>query len=176
MQESKSVGAKRLVLVRHAKAQAHGPSDHERALTGRGRADAAGAGRWLREQAIEPDAALVSDAVRAQETWAEMSTGAAWGIEPELSAALYESGSDSTFDLLRETPVDVATLVVVGHNPTMAYLAELIDDGEGDEDAITALASQGYPTCALTVFAVAGAWSELGPGSGTVELFHVGGS
>ena len=36
-----------LVLVRHAKAEAYGPSDAERALTERGHAEAHEAGRWL---------------------------------------------------------------------------------------------------------------------------------
>ena len=51
----------------------------------------------------------------------------------------------------------MTTLVVIGHNPTMAYLAELIDDGEGDADATTGLVTRGFPTSALAVFTVDGA-------------------
>ena len=43
---------RRLVIVRHAKAEATAPSDHERALAARGRSDAGAAGRWLGEQGI----------------------------------------------------------------------------------------------------------------------------
>ena len=176
MQESTSGETRTLVVVRHAKAQPSGPSDHERALADRGRGDAAEAGRWLQRQGIVVDGALVSDALRARETWAELATGAEWDVEPDFSSALYAAGPDSAFDLIRETPADVRSLVVVGHNPTMAYLAELIDDGEGDDDAITSLVSRGFPTSAVAVFSVAGPWSDLGPGSGVVQLFHVGGS
>ena len=165
---------RRLVVMRHAKAQPTAPSDHGRALADRGRRDASEAGRWLREQDIAPDAALVSDALRTQETWAEVAAGAAWDLEPELSAPLYAAGSDSAFDLLREVDADVTTLVVIGHNPTMASIAELIDDGEGDADATTALVTRGFPTSALVVFAVAGEWADLGAGSGRLEAFHVG--
>ena len=167
---------RRLVVVRHAKARPSGPSDHERALGERGHADAAEAGRWLRSQGIVADAALVSDARRTHETWAELAGGAGWDVAPDLSAALYAADPDSAFDLLRETPDEVGTLVVLGHNPAMAYLAELIDDGEGDDDAITSLVTRGFPTSAMAVFDVSGTWSELGAGSGTVRLFHVGGS
>jgi phosphohistidine phosphatase len=68
----------------------------------------------------------------------------------------------------------VTTLLVIGHNPTMAYIAELIDDGEGDPDATTALVTRGFPTSALVVFSVAGDWADLGAGSGRLESFHVG--
>lgn len=169
-------GTRRLVVMRHSKAESSAPSDHERALADRGHGDAAEAGRWLQQQGIVADAALVSDARRTQETWAELSAGAEWDIEPDLSSALYAADPDSAFDLLRETPAGVRTLVVLGHNPAMAYLAELIDDGEGDDDAITSLVTRGFPTSALAVFDVSGSWSELGAGSGAVRLFHVGGS
>jgi phosphohistidine phosphatase len=167
-------GVRRLVVVRHAKAEPTAPSDHGRALAARGRADAEEAGRWLRGAGIDPDAALVSDALRAQQTWEHLAGAAGWGIDPELSAGLYAAGGDSAFDLLRETDPAVSTLVVVGHNPTMAYVAELVDDGEGDTEAMTVMLTRGFPTCALAVFAVVGEWGELGPGGGRLEAFHVG--
>lgn len=176
MQESTSGATRTLVVMRHSKAEPSGPSDHERALADRGRADAAEAGRWLQRQGIVVDAALVSDAVRTRETWSELATGAEWDVGPDFSSALYAAGPDSAFDLIRETSADVRSLVVVGHNPTMAYLAELVDDGEGDDEAITELVTRGFPTSALVVFSVGGSWSDLGPGTGNVRHFHVGGS
>jgi phosphohistidine phosphatase len=168
---------RRLVLMRHAKAEATAPTDHERALADRGRSDAEAAGRWLGEQGITPDAALVSDALRTRQTWAEVVAGAGWDESlADFSEALYAAGDDSVFDLLRETDPAVSTLVVVGHNPTMAYVAELLDDGEGDDDATTGMVTRGFPTCALAVFAVDGPWSDLGPGTGRLEAFHVGGA
>jgi len=165
---------RRLVVMRHAKAEATAPSDHARELASRGRGDAEEAGRWLREQGIVPDAALISDAVRTQQTWTEVASAAAWQCTPELSEGLYAAGGDSAFDLVRDTHDAVATLVVIGHNPTMAYLAELIDDGDGDEDATTGMLTRGFPTSAVAVFTVAGPWSELGPGTGRLEAFHIG--
>ena len=168
---------RRLVVMRHSKAEPTAPSDHERALAARGKDDAAAAGRWLAEQGITPDVALVSDALRTRQTWAQVAGGAGWDEDVAVfSEPLYAAGADSTFDLLRETDADATTLVVVGHNPTMAYLAELIDDGEGDGDAITAMVTRGFPTSALVVFTVDAAWADLGPGTGRVEAFHVGGA
>jgi phosphohistidine phosphatase len=170
-------GARRLVIMRHAKAEPTAPSDHERALAARGEEDAEAAGRWLAEQGIEADRALVSDALRTRQTWARVAAGAGWDEDvAEFSEALYAAGSDSAFDLLRETAAHVSTLVVVGHNPTMASVAELVDDGEGDDDAITGMVTRGFPTAALAVFVVEGPWSDLGPGTGTLAAFHAGGA
>jgi len=165
---------RRLVVMRHAKAVATAPSDHERGLAPRGRDDAAQVGRWLRERGIAPDAALVSDALRTRETWEHVAGAAGWDLEADLSAALYAAGSDSAFDLIREVDAGVRTLVVVGHNPTMASIAELIDDGEGDVEASTGLVTRGFPTSALAVFTVEAAWADLGPGAGRIEAFHPG--
>ena len=165
---------RRLVVMRHAKAVATAPSDHERGLAARGRADAQQVGEWLRERGIEPDAALVSDALRTRETWEQVTGAAGWDLEADFSAALYAAGPDSAFDLVRETDAGVQTLVVVGHNPTMAYIAELIDDGEGDVEATTGLVTRGFPTSALAVFTVEADWTDLGPGSGRIEAFHPG--
>jgi len=177
MQESRQEprsGGRRLVLMRHAKAEPTAPSDHGRALAARGLADAEGAGRWLREQGIDPDAALVSDALRTQQTFEQVAVSAAWDLAPELSAGLYDAGPDTALDLIRQTDPDVATLVVIGHNPTMAYLAELVDDGDGDAEATTAMLTRGLPTSALAVFTVPGDWSDVGAGTGRLEAFHVG--
>ncbi len=178
MQESgrDAVGGRprRLVVMRHAKARPTAPSDHERALAARGLADAEEAGRWLQEQGVRPDAALVSDALRTVQTWEQVAAGAGWDCAPDYSAGLYAAGADSAFDLLRDTDDSVGCLVVIGHNPTMAYVAELIDDGEGDADATTRLVTRGFPTSALAVFAVEVPWTDLGPGTGRLEAFHVG--
>jgi phosphohistidine phosphatase len=178
MQESGTNGVsgvpRRLVVMRHAKAEATAPSDHERALAARGRADAEEAGRWLRAQEVVPDAALVSDALRTQQTWEAVSSGAGWECEPGYSAALYAADVDSAFDLVREADAAVTTLLVIGHNPTVAYLAELIDDGDGDLEATNAMLTRGFPTCALSVFVVDNPWSDLGPGTGRLVGFHVG--
>ena len=167
--------SRRLVVMRHAKAEHSASTDHERALADRGLGDAEAAGRWMRDHGVRPDAALVSDALRTQQTWQQVAAGAGWeeGIAA-FSEALYAAGTDSAFDLLREVADDVRTLVVIGHNPTMASLAELVDGGEGDPEATTALLTRGFPTSAVAVFTVEGAWADLGPGAARLEGFHVG--
>ena len=164
---------KTLVVMRHAKAEQSGRSDLERELTDRGIVDATEAGQWLANRGVEPDQALVSAAIRTQQTWEAVNEGAGWDLEGTLQDALYEAGTESALDLIRETEPTVRTLAVVGHNPTMASLATLLDDGEGDAEAGNAVAL-GFPTSALAVLQYDGPWAELDEASASVVAFHVG--
>ncbi len=165
--------AHRLVILRHAKAEPYAASDFDRALSDRGRRDAKAAGAWLAAEGVTADAALVSAAVRAAETFNLVSEAAGWDVVPELDRALYASDEDGVIDAIGATDESVGTLVVVGHNPTMGMLAQLVDDGDGPPDAVDRLVL-GYPTSAVTVFALRGSWDRLRPGSATLQAFHVG--
>ena len=160
-------------MMRHAKAESWGESDHERQLADRGRDDAAAAGRWLVEQGFTPDRALVSSAARTRETWDAVASGAGWDLAPVLDDGLYSAGPDTALDLMRETPDEARSLIMIGHNPTVAYLAQMLDDGAGDP-ASTADMAGGYPTCAITVLTFAGPWADLDMASASVAAFHVG--
>ncbi|MBF4163150.1 SixA phosphatase family protein [Nocardioides acrostichi] len=164
---------RRLVVIRHARAEQVANSDAERRLTSEGRADAVAAGRWLRDRGLEPDRLLVSSAERTRETAAGVLEGGRFvGATLDVEPTLYSASPETALDLVRECPDDIATLVVIGHNPTMAYLAQLLDDGEGDAQASAALL-QGYPTCTMTVFDVEGAWADLGEQQAAVVAYQV---
>jgi phosphohistidine phosphatase len=172
-QADQTTTARRLVVMRHAKAESWGESDQGRTLEDRGREDAAAAGRWLAERGFVPDHALVSAAVRARETWEAVAAAAGWELEPVLDPGLYAAGPEAALDLIREVPAHTTDVIVVGHNPTVAYLAQLLADGSGDAEAGAAMAA-GYPTSALTVLEFTGAWVELDMASASVVAFHVG--
>jgi len=166
--------SRRLVVVRHAEAEQGATTDAERGLTDGGHDDARAAGAWLAGTGLVIDRALVSAARRACETWTALASGAGWDVEPDVSRLLYSAEPETVLDLLRELPQDAAGVVVVGHNPTMAYLANLLDDGEGDEGASTELASRGFPTCSLAVFEYDGEWADLDVTAARLQAFHVG--
>ena len=87
-------------------------------------------------------------------TWEAVNEGGGVGLEPTLEESLYEAGGGSA-----ETEDQVRTLVL-GHNPTMALLAALLDDGQGDDDAANKL-SPGFPAGALVVFGYDGSSADL---------------
>ncbi len=161
-----------IVVMRHAKAEEDGPNDVERALAARGHRDAAATGAWLAARGLVPAHALVSAARRTRETWKSVASAGGWAVAPDLDLGLYSAGVEAALDLVRRIPDDVSTTVLLGHNPTVASLAQLLDDGEGDQGAATEM-TQGFPTSALAVFTVPGAWSDLTLGGATLRAFHV---
>ena len=173
MASCQTLAVKTLVVMRHAKAEQSGPSDFERQLSDRGIVDATEAGQWLANRGVEPDQALVSAAVRTQQTWEAVNDGGGWDLEGTLEDVLYEAGTESSLDLIRSVDDGIRTLVVVGHNPTMASLAALLDDGEGDEEAGNEI-TIGFPTSAMAVFSYDGDWSDLDEASARLVAYHVG--
>jgi phosphohistidine phosphatase len=159
--------------MRHAKAEPAGETDASRELAQRGWDDALEAGRWLASRDITPDAALVSSARRTTSTWLALAEGGSFETEPSYSDGLYSAGPETALDLVRETPAEVEVLVVVGHNPTMAYLAQLLDDGTGDTASGREMAT-GFPTGALAVFELPGSWLDLDLATARLVAFHVG--
>ncbi len=165
--------ARRLVLVRHARAGYADSSDFDRPLAEAGAEDARAAGRWLAELGVSAEAALVSAAVRAARTYAALASGAGWTVEPAFDRALYHADDQSALDLIRLVQPEVRSLVVVGHNPTIATLAHLLDDGEGDPAALVAMAG-GFTPASTAVFDLEVVWADLDYGGATLTAYHLG--
>ena len=160
---------RRLVVLRHAKsAWPQGVPDHERPLAARGRRDAPAAGRTLAEAGLLPDLALCSTAVRARQTW-ELAR-AEWAAPPPVrhDPRLYAAEVPDLLGVVRETPDEVGTLLLVGHNPGLEELVlELAGDARGD--ALDELRTK-FPTSAIAVLAWQGpAWRSLTPGAALLE-------
>lgn len=163
--------ARRLVLLRHARAEQFAASDQARALTARGRRDAAAAGRWLREQGLLPDEAIVSSAARTKETWACLADAAGTAIEPTIDGAVYQGSTDVALEAVRGVPGDPRTLLLLGHNPTIASLTMLLDDGAGDA-AVLGRVADGYPPCTAAVLEVHCSWPHLEYAGATLRALH----
>lgn len=160
-----------VVLIRHAKAEPVAASDHERALTERGRLDAAALGRRLTALQVVPGLVYVSSARRTEQTWDELVRAAGWTAPAHTDRGLYGADEEAVLELLRVTDDEVATVAVVGHNPTMGMLAHALDDGRGPASAELA---GGFPTATAAVLDLDGSWTDLGPASSRLRLFEVG--
>lgn len=161
---------RRLVVMRHAKAEPYASTDHVRRLTDRGRSDARAAAQHLAEAGLAPDDALVSDSQRTRMTWEEVGEVLGCGDVARYDRTVYGGGVDAILEALSVTPEESRTVMLVGHNPTAAHLCHTLDDGDGDPDAVSGLL-RGFPTAALVVFEVAVPWSDLGPETGRVVDF-----
>ncbi|WP_460820066.1 SixA phosphatase family protein [Nocardioides korecus] len=162
-----------LVVMRHGRAEPYGDEDHRRLLTDRGEREARAAGEWLASERLLPDHALVSAAVRTRATWAQVAAASGCTVEADFSEAAYAADADTALDLLRAVPADAGTVLYVGHNPTAASLAVLLDAGDPDPDAFRVV-SGGLPTGAVAVLEVTVPWSELDTGTSRLVRAHVG--
>lgn len=157
--------------MRHGRAEHAASTDFERLITATGRRESAEAGAWLAAQGFRPDRALVSAASRAVGTWLSVAEGADWTLTPELSEVLYGAGTDTALDLVRESPEAATSVLLLGHNPTIASLASLLDDGDADPEVSSAVFS-GYPTSAVALFAYEGSWADLDVSGARLIAFH----
>ena len=163
---------RRLILLRHAKSDwsKSGQADHDRALNPRGRKAAPRIGAYLAEQSLMPDHVLASTALRVRETLDLVLAGL--GTRPKLTfdRRLYEADAEDILAVLQETKDGVHTLLVVGHNPGLSDLCELLI-ASGSDDAQRAILEK-FPTAGLAVidFAVDD-WNSLRPGSGRLDRF-----
>jgi len=155
--------------MRHAKSDyPPGVADHERPLAPRGIREAGLAGDWLRAN-IAVDAVLCSTATRARQTLART------GIDAPVrySERLYGATPDTMIDEISETSDAVATLLVIGHEPTMSGLALALAADDGTDPAVTQRISTKFPTSAIAVLAVPSAWKQLEPGRAALTGFEV---
>jgi phosphohistidine phosphatase len=144
----------RLILLRHAKAEARSASgeDFDRALTARGRHDARLMGEVLADAGLKPDLALVSAARRTRQTWEEAS--AAFGdVTALFEKSLFHASSRELRRAIEGVEGKAANVILVGHNPAIHQLTlELLIDGAAGMDAIDRAKSK-FPTAAAAAFA-----------------------
>ena len=157
-------------MMRHAKAEPYADDDRSRTLTARGRTDAAAAGAQLAAWGIVPDHVVVSAAARTLETWSLVREQLDGEPVEEVSEAIYAASSETVLEALRLVPDDHRTVLLIGHNPCVAYLATVLHDGNGDPDALRRLLT-GFPPAAAAVLELDGGWASLG--EGTTRLTHV---
>ncbi|MEV6251204.1 histidine phosphatase family protein [Streptomyces sp. NPDC051742] len=162
--------SRRIVLLRHAKADWSDEADHERPLAERGRKDAPVAGRRLAETGIAFDLALCSTAVRTRETWKLAVHALPERPRTVYEERLYEASLGELIALLNETPDDVSDLLVVGHNPGMHALADALAGGS-EGDTLSRMNRSGFPTSAFAVLTFDGGWKSLEHGAGRLVDF-----
>ncbi|QIZ33569.1 histidine phosphatase family protein [Saccharopolyspora sp. ASAGF58] len=142
---------RKLVLIRHAKSSwPDDADDFDRPLADRGRRDAPEVGRWLRKHAAAIELVLCSPAARARRTW-ELAA-------PEIPAEpalkyddrIYAASARELLAVIHEIPPAVMTAVVVGHNPGLEDLTELLT-GEPAE----------LKTAAIALLSSPAEWSEV---------------
>lgn len=163
---------RRLMLLRHAKSdwsQGVG-GDHERPLNARGREAAPKIGAYIAQAEIVPDLILCSTAERTRQTCELVMASLKVAPKVRFEDELYLAEPEAIIGLVRDTPHQVHTLMVIGHNPGIHQAASDLT-GSGKAEAREMLAAK-YPTAALAVIDFAtDDWSEIGLHAGKLDRF-----
>ncbi|GAA3036561.1 SixA phosphatase family protein [Streptomyces glomeratus] len=162
-----SAEPRRIVLFRHAKADWPQVADHERPLADRGRKDAAVAGRKLADTGIPFDLALCSTATRTRETWKIAVQELPHRPKTVYEERVYDASPGELITVLNETPEDVQNVTLIGHNPGIQGLAEVLA-GEAEAEARERMSRRGFPAAAFAVLSFDGSWKSLEPGTATL--------
>jgi phosphohistidine phosphatase len=159
------VTTRTLVILRHAKAaNPQESADFDRPLTARGHADAAAAGGWLAHRAYSPDLVLCSPARRARETWHGVAVALTKAPEVRYDDKIYAASALELLHLVSDVEANVATVLLVGHNPGLSQLSALLDPDGADP--------AGLRTAAAAVHTSALKWIEWGPRMAQLVTAH----
>jgi phosphohistidine phosphatase len=163
---------KTLLVLRHAKSSWDDSSlaDFDRPLASRGQKAAKRIGSELATRGWLPDLALVSPAARTRQTWELVSAELPAKPPADFREALYAAPAEKILDEIKKAPETANTLLVLGHNPGLEYLARQIGGEESDADILERLRKK-FPTAALARFTFDGGWQELKPNSARLTHF-----
>ncbi len=120
---------KKLFLARHAQASETEPGvkDIDRFLTRNGQREAMYVGMYMKKHGIIPDLIVASSAQRALTTAKIMAEQLEYPVEEILEEPeMYEASVRIFLRIINELDVNCQQVMMVGHNPTVTYLAELL--------------------------------------------------
>ena len=151
---------KTLYLVRHAKSSwsFDDLSDRERPLNNRGRADAPLMGQALHKRGIVPDVVVSSPAVRALSTAVLLTQELGYPHDKiRVEPTIYEADEDTLLGIIRQLPDAAASVLLVGHNPTITDVANALSTTRFDELTTAAVVCLQFQT---------DTWAEVGKANG----------
>ena len=117
-----------LILMRHAKSswKDHEISDKDRPLKKKGKKDAQMMAKLLVEKELLPQKMLVSSAKRASRTAEIIIEETEIKIPVEYLDQLYMAEVQVCFDLLQSVPDELERVMVIGHNPSLECLMQVL--------------------------------------------------
>lgn len=151
--------AKTLYLMRHAEAAPaeRELGDFDRPLNPLGLHNAAEMGRRLKKRGVNPEIIFCSPALRTRQT-AELLVGEFGGTMEAIhfDDRIFENTAEILLDLIRSLPEACASAMVIGHNPSIGWLA----------NQLSGYQIQKMPACAVAAFELPSfSWRDMGPGN-----------
>jgi phosphohistidine phosphatase len=165
---------KRLLLLRHGKAEGAASDDRTRALIPRGKTDSARMGQFLREDAYLPDLIQCSDATRTRQTLEAVLPELQAKPDVKYLAELYLAEPELILSIVRKSNDRVQSLMIVGHNPGLEQCALALASVPLEKKLRKRydVMDEKFPTCALAVIEFdIDRWRDVTPGRGDLDAF-----
>ena len=114
--------------MRHAKTSWKHPelTDYDRPLNKRGKRDAPRMAKLLQEEGLTPDMILSSPTLRTRDTATIVAKYSGYRGQISLIPSLYMADPEEYVKALHNLPDDFKQVLIVGHNPGIAELVELL--------------------------------------------------
>ena len=144
---------KSILILRHAKSSWKLPdvNDHDRPLNKRGKRDAPHMGEIIQDKNLVPDFIISSTAKRAHSTAKAVAKAAGYKGDITLNQSLYAAPPTAYIDVLHDLPNKYTRVLLVGHNPGLEQLVNMLSSEEHT-----------MPTCSLVhVQLCINTWSEI---------------
>ena len=145
---------KQIYVLRHAKSSWDNSnlSDFDRPLADRGISDAKKMSNFLKDMNIKIDKVLCSSAIRAKETFDLTADGFNFEIDKATYLdKLYFGDTTTIIQDLKELDESLNNILIVGHNPTLHYLVEILTNESINR----------FTTCNLATISHDGEWVSL---------------
>ena len=145
---------KEIYVLRHAKSSWDNSnlSDFDRPLADRGISDAKKMSNFLKDMNIKIDRVLCSNAIRAKETFDLTADGFNFEIDKATYLdKLYFGDTTTIIQDLKELDESLNNILIVGHNPTLHYLVEILTNESINR----------FTTCNLAIISHNGEWVSL---------------
>ena len=159
---------KELILLRHGKSDWSADcSDFDRPLKKRGKRGAQRIGAYLHDSGVRPDLVISSPAKRAKQTAKQCVK--AMGLSADsivYSKHLYESNVFTLFNSIKQQSADISSILLVGHNPSLADLLSYLSDHillAGNDGKLLPTATMARMSFNAT------SWQVIEPRSGTIN-------
>ena len=119
---------KSLLLLRHAKTCRYDPtlSDILRPLSPTGKYNVYQIGEFLKNTKLHPDLIISSSAKRSKDTSTLLAEATGYDDTIYVSELLYETSAIDYINVISEVSNNIDTVLLVGHNPILENLIELI--------------------------------------------------
>lgn len=151
---------RRLVVLRHAKsARPERTPDHDRPLAARGRRDAPAVGDWLRQHLPDIDLVVCSPAARARQTCDLVVGKLAKQPAIQRDRRVYAATGYMLCTVLQALPEQASTVLLVGHNPGLEDLVDLLTGAYAE-----------LKTSTVAVLGLPDSWAALAPGTATLDI------